>query len=310
MADYYTPWGEASGGFDRLGQAASNVLLQLAQNKAGMARAGYEYDIDRQRLQLEREQNKERGALYKAQSALAAADEALTKKKADEIQVGQDLAGSFGETIRNVVLAQQGVTPLHEPSLRANAAGIASRLAALGNQHIVENLAQGTSYNDDRLRALMATKTPLPTHLGVNQMPVNYATGMPELGGFINQPSGYKATNLATGQVIENPEKPFDAKRTLGSTLGPVVSLLNGVRATNTKAVENATEPDPNSVALEKLLTDFVTKATETAASDMGGGAQLKQFKTAAEAKAAGAVGVPIMLWDEQSQKYRKAKVD
>jgi len=302
MADYYTPWGEASQGFDRLGSAAGNVLLQLAQNRAGMARAGFDYGIKRQQLEMEREQNRERGALYKAQSALAAADEALTKKKADEVQVGLDLSSSYGDTMRNLALApepgKEGMAPLHAPSLEAIAVGQVARMSALGRQHAPRNLAELSSYGDPRLRALMATDTRLPTELGLNHMPVNYATGLPEKAGMINQAPGYKATDLATGAVVENPEKPFDAKRTLGSTLGPVVSLLNGVRTSNAKSVENAVEPDPNSVALEKLLTDFVTKATETATADMGGGGQLKQFKTAAEAKAAGAVGVPIMLWD------------
>ncbi len=270
MADYYTPWGEASGGFDRLGQAAQNVMLGLAQRRAGMARAGYEFEIDKRRLDLEREQNRERGALYRAQTALAQADEAVKRKEAATAQAGLDLADSFGGTIENLVKAQQGQTPLYAPALESVAAGQAARLAAMGNQHAPVNLSQMSVYNDPRLRALMATGTRLPTEIGINQMPLDYASGLPLQAGMINQAPGYKATDLATGNTIENPEAPFDPARTLGSTLGPIVSLLNGVRNTNAKAMAEESPIDPQSQALEELLTSFVTKAARKAESGLG----------------------------------------
>jgi hypothetical protein len=221
MADYYTPWGEASQGFDRLGSAAGNVLLQLAQNRAGMARAGYEYDLNRQKLEMEREQNRERGALYKAQSALAQADEALTKKKADEIQVGQDLASSFGTTIENLVKAQQGVTPLHAPSLEAIAAGQAGQMAGAGLRFAPQNLSQLASFGDPRLRALMATDTRIPASVNVNEIPLNAASGQPMNFGTLATPPGYTLTDRATGaQTVTQDRQPNEGA--FGGIVGPV----------------------------------------------------------------------------------------
>lgn len=220
MADYYTPWGEASGGFDRLGQAAQNVVLGLAQRQAGMARAGYEFEIDKRRLDMERERNREHGALYKAQAALAQADEALTRKKADTTQAGLDLANSFGGTIENLVKAQQGQTPLYAPALEGIAAGQAARLAALGNQHAPENLSQLASFNDPRLRSLMATGTRLPTEIGVNQLPLNYATGLPMQAGVISTPPAYTVTDRGTGEQFVTKDREGNLGQ-LGNVVGP-----------------------------------------------------------------------------------------
>lgn len=244
MADYYTPWGEASGGFDRLGQAAGNVLLQLAQNRAGMARAGYEYDLDRQRLQLEREQNRERGALYKAQSALAAADEALTKKKADEIQASQDLATSFGGTIENLVKAQQGVTPLHAPSLEAVAAGQAGRMVGAGNRFAPQSLAQLSSYNDPRLRALMATDTRIPAAVNVNEIPIDPITGALQKSGILSTPPAYTVTDRGTGEQFVTKDREGNIGQ-LGNVVGPAFGDARELDNLVNELLKNATDVPP-----------------------------------------------------------------
>lgn len=228
MADYYSPWGDAADGFDRVGQSVGNVLVNLARNRAGMAQAQFDYNIKNQQLQLDREMNKERGALFKAQAALQQAEMLKTQKEQEQLQTGLDLSQQFGLDMEGLMRAQQGQVPLDENAMRTRAVGTAAKLAAMGKQHLPVNMAQLGAMDDPRMRTLMATDTRVPTEIGVNQVPLDVVNGALQKSGILATPPGYTITDRATGQQQQTTPLPH--------------SNLGGISAIATATMKRAGE--------------------------------------------------------------------